>query len=183
MEKQICTCKRNRCFEKHFVLQTTTNQERLGHQATHRRIPPSQSKLRTQKTCTTSSYQGVTSSESKKIDKFGDKLLGVDLTEYYGGEDFEAASCVVISQLKYSTRNSSKNVTLSDLTKLKNSKKLDTSIISKLACAYKSYYLEFGEEHTLSKLRLKFISNRPISPAFKEKLDEIRSFCPQIIEP
>ena len=122
------------------------------------------------------SIEGVASSESERIDKVGDKLLGVDLTEYYCGEDFESASYIIISQLKYSTRNPSKNFTLSDLTKLKNSNKPDSSIIGKLANAYKVYYLKFGQEQVLLKLKLKLISNRPISDAFKEKFDKIRDF-------
>src|SRR5262249_49035820 len=31
-------------------------------------------------------------------------FLGVDLTEYYGGDDFSTAATVITSQLKYSTR-------------------------------------------------------------------------------
>src|SRR5439155_7274193 len=33
------------------------------------------------------------------------ELLGVDLSEYFGGESFETASKVALSQLKYSSRN------------------------------------------------------------------------------
>ena len=38
-----------------------------------------------------------------------DALLGVNLTEYYGGRSFKECSSVVISQLKYSTRHSTES--------------------------------------------------------------------------
>ena len=41
---------------------------------------------------------------SKKIDPSGENFLGIDLTEFYGGNDFESAESIIISQLKYSTR-------------------------------------------------------------------------------
>ena len=50
------------------------------------------------------SLEGMTTIDNEKVDKDGDILLGVDLTEYVGGEDFERASKINILQLKYSTR-------------------------------------------------------------------------------
>jgi hypothetical protein len=39
------------------------------------------------------------------VDDADDQYETVDLTEYFGGEDFDAATTTVVSQLKYSTRH------------------------------------------------------------------------------
>ena len=67
--------------------------------------------------------EGVEENASKKIDPTGEKFLGIDLTEYYGGIDFETANSVVISQLKYSTRRANESFTYSKLYNGKKSKK------------------------------------------------------------
>lgn len=67
--------------------------------------------------------EGVEKNASQKLDPTGEKFLGIDLTEYYGGVDFETANLVVISQLKYSTRRANENYTYSKLYKGKESKR------------------------------------------------------------
>jgi hypothetical protein len=46
--------------------------------------------------------EGLTPADAAEED---DRFLGVDLSEYYGGEDLLAASRVVVTQLKYSVRH------------------------------------------------------------------------------
>ena len=52
--------------------------------------------------------EGVELSESEQLDPTGKNLLGVDLSEYYGEDNYIEAEKVVISQLKYSTLRSNK---------------------------------------------------------------------------
>ena len=42
--------------------------------------------------------EGVEENASKKLDPYGEKFLGIDLTEYYGGKDFKSADTICISQ-------------------------------------------------------------------------------------
>src|SRR5688572_19495135 len=51
------------------------------------------------------SVEGLTSLDEKGLKGNSDILLVVDLTEYYGGENFEDSDQVIVSQLKYSTRH------------------------------------------------------------------------------
>jgi len=55
--------------------------------------------------------EGIDSKNALKLDYYGDQLLGVDITEYFGGENFDAAEKVIVSQLKYSTRRINENWT------------------------------------------------------------------------
>lgn len=107
--------------------------------------------------------EGVEQSLSNKIDPFGEKLLGIDLIEYYGGEHFTEANEVIISQLKYSTRRVSENWTFYQLYKGKKNKSFKGSIIHRLASIYKTLITEFGRDLVLQKVKIKFISNRDIN--------------------
>lgn len=108
--------------------------------------------------------EGVEKSLSNKIDPHGEKLLGIDLIEYHGGENFSEANKVVISQLKYSTRRTSENWTLYQLYKGKKNKSHKGSIIHRLASIYKTLLTEFGRDLVLQKVKIKLISNRDINP-------------------
>ncbi len=118
------------------------------------------------------SVEGANLNESQEIDPSGELLLGVDLTEYYGSEHYKSASKVVFSQLKYSTRQSHKKWTCSELTKKKG--KYAGSIIHRLASIYKTYKDSFGE-NSLSKLQIKLVSNRSLSSDLISLFNEIQS--------
>ena len=62
--------------------------------------------------------EGVLPKETKKLDSTGFLFLGVDITEYLGGENFQDASSVTFSQLKYSTRNVNTNWTINAISKV-----------------------------------------------------------------
>jgi len=64
--------------------------------------------------------EGILPKESQKLDATGQNLLGVDITEYYGGEDFSSAHTVVFSQLKYSTRKADETWTINSISKRKS---------------------------------------------------------------
>lgn len=106
------------------------------------------------------SVEGANPNESQEIDPYGELLLGVDITEYFGAENYDSASKVIFSQLKYSTRQSNKKWSCSELTKKKG--KYAGSIIHRLASIYKTYKDSFGED-SLSKLQIKLVSNRSLS--------------------
>jgi hypothetical protein len=104
--------------------------------------------------------EGVEQNLATKIDPTGEKFLGVDLLEYYGGEKFNEARKIIISQLKYSTRRINQNIIFSELYKGKKSGSSDGSIIHRLATIYKTFVDEFGETLVLKKVKIKLISNR-----------------------
>mgnify|MGYP006396524805 FL=1 len=105
--------------------------------------------------------EGVEENASKKIDPTGEKFLGIDLTEYYGGIDFETANSVVISQLKYSTRRANESFTYSKLYNGKKSKK--GSIVHRLATIFKVFLDEYGRDEVIKKTTIKLVSNRGIN--------------------
>lgn len=98
--------------------------------------------------------EGIEKNLSKKIDPSGEKFLGIDLTEYFGGNNFENAESIVISQLKYSTRRASENFTFSKLYEGKKSKSYDGSIIHRLATIFKTFLDEFGRDEVIKKSKL-----------------------------
>lgn len=104
--------------------------------------------------------EGPPPSESNEVDPEGDELLGVDIAEYFGGEDFQAATRVVHSQLKYSTRRPLETWTAARLAKGKGTGHKG-SIIHRLAQIYKAYLDKHGREAVLEKLQIRLVSNRP----------------------
>lgn len=99
--------------------------------------------------------------DSDLVDTDGDILLGVDLTEYYGGYDFVGSSFVLVSQLKYSTRHPELEWTAAKLCSGKSG--TDGSIIHRLSSIYSGLSKQFGVDETQKKLRLKLVTNRPVS--------------------
>ncbi len=87
--------------------------------------------LRPNNSLTAVAIEGVSPQEADIVDPSGDQLLGVDLSEYYGGQTFEEAKSVVYSQLKYSTRHSSANWTAARLAETTNRKR-SNSVIKRL---------------------------------------------------
>lgn len=97
-----------------------------------------------------------------------DVFLGVDLSEYYGGTDFDTAATVIASQLKFSTRHPKKEWTASRLCAKKS--KDAAPVIKRLADAVKGFSEKHGREKTLNKLRIRLVSNQPISVALAAAL-------------
>jgi hypothetical protein len=90
-----------------------------------------------------------------------DFFLGVDLSEYYGGDKFETASRIELSQLKYSTRHPNKAWTTSRLCAAKNTQGTD-SVIRRLADIYKGFLSNHSREDVLKKLCIRLVSNQPV---------------------
>ncbi|WP_273016258.1 ATP-binding protein [Leeuwenhoekiella blandensis] len=118
--------------------------------------------------------EGVEENASKKIDPTGEKFLGIDLTEYYGGIDFETANSVVISQLKYSTRRANESFTYSKLYNGKKSKK--GSIVHRLATIFKVFLDEYGRDEVIKKTTIKLVSNRGINTTHLNQFNQIKRF-------
>ncbi len=118
--------------------------------------------------------EGLTKLDEAIIDTDGDSLLGVDLTEYFGGGTFKLANKVVISQLKYSTRHSSVNWTVS---KICTGKKGDTkgSIVERLAAFYKKACANRDTKDHLNKLQIKLVSNRPASIEILDLISKVQT--------
>ncbi|WP_148275876.1 P-loop NTPase family protein [Thermacetogenium phaeum] len=114
--------------------------------------------------------EGPDKDETELLDPDGDKLLAVDLAEYFGGERFDTADNVVLSQLKYSTRNPGKEWTAARLCEGKDSTGRG-SVIRRLADAFERYYGVYGPEAVIRKLKLKLVSNRPTSERLESALD------------
>lgn len=100
--------------------------------------------------------ESLTPKDQIEIDPDGDKLLAVDLCEYYDGDAIDNASKVVISQLKYSTKHSTTEWTVSKICEGKKAGGKG-SIIDRFASTFKAID---GASHS-DKIEIKLISNRP----------------------
>lgn len=114
--------------------------------------------------------EGPTPKEAEAVDQTGDKLLSIDLAEYYGGESLDEAKSVIFSQLKYSTRRSTVQYTLSNIADG------NKSIIAKLSKTFKGYIDKFGREAVLQKLKIKLVTNRPVSSDLVKLIEKIQTY-------
>lgn len=103
--------------------------------------------------------QNVSSSGEPPQASDEDYFLGVDLSEYYGGEDFQTATRVVASQLKYSTRHPSRAWTASRLCAAGTNR--SASVVRRLADVYKGYVAGASREDVVTKLTIRLVSNQP----------------------
>lgn len=120
--------------------------------------------------------EGFEKNLSGKIDPYGEKFLGIDLTEYFGGKDFKSAESIVISQLKYSTRRAGENFTFSKLYKGKKSNSYEGSIIHRLATIFKTFLDEFGRDGVIKKIKIKLVSNRNINASQLKQITQLQDF-------
>ncbi len=95
-----------------------------------------------------------------------DLFLGVDISEYFGGDTFTSASRVDVSQLKYSTRHPEKNWTSSRLCSASSG----ASVIHRLAAIYQGFAQNNPRDEVIQKLRIRLISNQPASSELREAL-------------
>lgn len=99
--------------------------------------------------------------DSKELDPDGDLLLGVDLTEYFGGFMFKDAKSILISQLKYSTKHPKLKWTIAKMCTGKKGKA--GSIMDRLGTSYRSFLSKHSRAQVLQKLQIKLVTNRPIA--------------------
>ena len=104
--------------------------------------------------------EGVTPVDSPE--EIGDDyFLGVDLAEYYHGDNFASATRIVVSQLKYSTRHPDRAWTAS---RLCAGQRAQTTVIRRLVDVYKGFLLQASRIDILRKLHIRLISNQPADP-------------------
>lgn len=89
------------------------------------------------------------------------QLLGVDVTEYYGGQDPANASAIVVSQVKYSPRHPDTAWTAARLVRRRTQTNPKTSVIGRLADVYRATLSHLGRDDLLAKLSIRLISNQP----------------------
>lgn len=117
------------------------------------------------------SVESVSAEDEKFLDKDG--LLGVDLTEYYGGRTFKDATKVVISQLKYSTRHAEKTWTASQIcTGRKGS--IAGSVVERLGALFREISTLGTSEQVRKKLAIKLVSNRPVDLRLAESIAKVK---------
>jgi hypothetical protein len=121
--------------------------------------------------------EGVVAQDNE-LDSDGSQFLGVDIAEYYGGENFRDAKEVTISQLKYSTRRVGENWTFAKLYEGKKTG-FKGSIIHRLAQAFKIYLVEFGRDSVQEKLTFKLVSNRSFNEKHQQYLNDFQDFLRQ----
>lgn len=121
------------------------------------------------------SIEGLTFTDEQRMVKAPDSLLGVDLTEYYGGENFSEADKILVSQLKYSTRHADRPWTTALICKGKKHA-FRGSIIHRLAKFFTEASLSHSREEIQSKLSIKLVSNRPAATDLQTAISEAKDF-------
>ena len=101
-------------------------------------------------------------------------FLAADITEYYGGDNFEQATATVLCQLKYSHRNPDRQWTAAELAP--NGKRREQTILGKLVDAYSEYRRQYGRDDVLKKLKIRLTSNRPGHPKLIRLIKECQTF-------
>lgn len=117
--------------------------------------------------------EGVNINDSVNIGR-ANTFLAADMTEYFGGTDFEKSTTIVISQLKYSTTNSDGKWTLPALMK-RSSKKATDSVIQRLADSYKNLIENgFDRDKVVNKTSIRLVSNQSLDEELAKSIALIR---------
>ncbi|MCT7963022.1 DUF4297 domain-containing protein [Laspinema sp. D1] len=116
--------------------------------------------------------EGVSQEDTSKIEE--GLLLGVDLSEYYGGDKFETADRIEVSQLKYSTKHPDKKWTASRLCASKSTNR-NNSVIQRLANIYTGFLKDYKREDILKKLSIRLVSNQPVADDLSDFLQSVQS--------
>ncbi|VTR01910.1 Uncharacterised protein [Clostridioides difficile] len=104
-------------------------------------------------------------------------LLGADLTEYHGGNTFDSADSVIVSQLKHSHRKPNQTWTASRLAQ-KGSRGQD-GVIARLSDLFRHFRSIAEREQVLSKLSIRLVSNQPISSSLETLLAKVSATLDQ----
>ncbi|MDL2311896.1 NACHT domain-containing protein [Bacteroidales bacterium OttesenSCG-928-B11] len=129
--------------------------------------------------------EGVLPKEAKKLDPTGFLFLGVDITEYFGGENFQNANRVIFSQLKYSTRNADANWTINSISKANKNKNdsFSGSIIHRLSCIFTTYLNAYDRDIVLQKVKLKLVTNRNVAKGAISLINDIQTYLHSTTSP
>lgn len=103
--------------------------------------------------------------------KLPDTWDGVDCTFYYGDENTETPTRIVIAQFKYSSANPNQNWSISRLTQ-STKKKGDNSVIRKLANAFIGIKEKYPQLAASDNLIVQLISNQPMDEEVNAAISE-----------
>jgi hypothetical protein len=106
--------------------------------------------------------------DESPVETKDDLFLGADVAEYFGGDDFCSAARVVVAQLKYSTRHSTRAWTVSRLAQLNRG----ASVIQRLAAIFKGFANIHARPDVTQKLKIRLVSNQPAADSLQVALDE-----------
>ena len=116
----------------------------------------------------------VTVEGLSRVDDPDDGYEAVDVGVYTGGDDFDSAFAVVLSQLKHSTRHPGTAWTASRLCERRTRRGHDGSVVSArsvigdLAGVYAQLLLAgHSREELLRKVRISLVSNQPGDPSLR----------------
>jgi hypothetical protein len=98
-------------------------------------------------------------------------LQGADLTEYYGGDTFESADRVLVTQLKYSERKP--NLAWTPARLARRGSRNQPGVVARLAEAFLAFQDGHDRSDVLNKLRLRLVSNQPAHPKLAALMMEI----------
>lgn len=119
--------------------------------------------------------EGLSPTDASEQDE---QYLGVDLVEYHGGEDAKSATCVAISQLKYSVRHPTTAWTAARLSAPVSGR---ASVIRRLSAIYRGLLTDAGSPHALlPKLQIALISNQPAGPGVLSALQAAQSVLKEL---
>lgn len=112
--------------------------------------------------------EGVAAGDAKDTDP--DAFLGVDLTEYYGGDSLNDAEAADIVQVKYSPKNPTKPWTLSRLTKRQKGG-AETSVLGKLAAGFEALHAK----RSSASLSVSIVTNQPLDGKDREHFLRVKA--------
>lgn len=105
--------------------------------------------------------EGISDSDRFKGRRIAAGLLVADTVEYYGGENLDAASRIVLNQLKYSTQHQDTAWPWGDI----------EPVLREFAARYRAIARKAGVKVARSKLCFRFITNRPVSSNVLQAVD------------
>lgn len=103
-----------------------------------------------------------------------DLLLGVDLTEYFGGLDFASATRVAATQLKYSVKHADNAWTAARLARPATRSKV--SVVQRLAEIFKAFSPHHPRTDLLKKLSIGLVSNQPVHAKLRAAVEQAQTF-------
>lgn len=109
------------------------------------------------------SVEGLSDKDRYRGKRIETGLLVADTVEYHGGEDIRSASRIVINQLKYSTQHPDRAWPWGDI----------EPMLTQFAARYRATARKCGIATARSKLRFRFVTNRPISRNVAEAIEHL----------
>lgn len=118
--------------------------------------------------------EGVHPKDEIDLGSGPEAFLGVDISEYHGGNTAKQASQIVISQLKYSKKNPNRKWTTAKVCTGKKGR-AKSSLVGRLSKVFVSYFDKLGSKETLGKVRIKIVTNRPIDKNLLTTIERVQS--------